>query len=104
MAACLNNLGILLKHQGDYDGSRDYLQRALAMYEALYPKSRYPQGHPDLASGLYNLGALLKAQGDYTAARGYCQRALAMNEALFPKETYPQGHPGLVSRQPSIDG
>ena len=27
-------------------------ERALAMYEALYPKEQYPQGHPDLATSL----------------------------------------------------
>jgi CHAT domain-containing protein/tetratricopeptide (TPR) repeat protein len=66
------------------------------MNEALYPKERYPQGHPDLAISLNNLGFLLQAQGDHSGARGYFQRALAMRAALYPQERYPQGHPDLA--------
>ncbi len=40
------------------------------MYESQYPKDRYPQGHPDLATSLNNLGGLLEAQGSYGEARG----------------------------------
>ena len=67
------------------------------MHQALYPKDRFPHGHPDLANSLNNLGLLLKAQGDYGEARGYLERALAMNEALYPKDRYPQGHPDLAT-------
>ena len=67
------------------------------MYEALYPKDRYPLGHPHLANSLNSLGSLLEAQGTYGEARGYLERALAMNEALYPKDRFPQGHPGLAT-------
>ena len=30
-------------------GSPYLNERSLAMFEALYPRDRYPQGHPDLA-------------------------------------------------------
>ena len=66
------------------------------MHQALYPKDRYPHGHPDLANSLNNLGYLLQAQGDYGGARGYHERALAMHEALYPKDRYPHGHPDLA--------
>jgi CHAT domain-containing protein/tetratricopeptide (TPR) repeat protein len=66
------------------------------MNEALYPKQRYPQGHPHPAHCLNNLGALLQAQGDYGGARGYYQRALEMRESLYPEARYPQGHPELA--------
>ena len=82
---------------GNYGEARGYLQRALAMYQALYPKERYPQGHPDLARSLNNLGVLLRAQGDYGEAQGYLQRALEMSQTLYPKERYPQGHPDLAT-------
>ena len=67
------------------------------MNEALYPKERYPQGHPDLALSLNNLGDLLRAQGAYGEARAYHERALAMYQALYPTEPYPQGHPDLAT-------
>ena len=65
------------------------------MYQALYPKERYPQGHPDLANSLNNLGTCSR-QGAYGEARGYLRAALAMDQALYPKERYPQGHPDLA--------
>ena len=65
------------------------------MNEALYPKGRYPQGHPDLATSLNNLGALSGRRGT-TAGAGLLQAALAMREALYPKGRYPQGHPDLA--------
>ena len=61
---------MLLQAQGDYGEAQGYHERALAMNEALYPKDRYPQGHPDLAPSLNNLGALLQAQGDYGGRGG----------------------------------
>ena len=46
LAISLNNLGSLLKAQGDYGGARGYLERALAMNEALYPKEHIPRATP----------------------------------------------------------
>ena len=66
------------------------------MEEALYPKERYPQGHPTLAFSLNTLGKLLEAQGALGGARAYYERALAMTQALYPKEKYPQGHPDVA--------
>jgi CHAT domain-containing protein/tetratricopeptide (TPR) repeat protein len=74
------------------------------MRQALYPRERYPQGHPQLAGSLNNLGGLLQAQGDYGGARGYYQRALAMHQALYPKEQYPQGHPDLANSLNNLGG
>ena len=67
------------------------------MRQSLYPKDRYPQGHPDLAQSLNALGFLLQAQGSYGEARGYFERALAMDQSLYPKDRYPQGHPDLAT-------
>jgi CHAT domain-containing protein len=66
------------------------------MRQALYPKERYPQGHPDLAQSLNNLGYLHLAQGDYAKALPLFERALAMRERLYPEARYPQGHPDLA--------
>jgi CHAT domain-containing protein len=38
------------------------------MDQALYPKERYPLGHPTLELGLSNLGNLLRTEGKYTEA------------------------------------
>jgi CHAT domain-containing protein len=86
----------LLKAQGEYGQALTYLRKALAMREQLYPKARYPRGHPLLALSLNNLGALLKAQGEYGQAQTYYRQALAMYEQLYPKARYPRGHPLLA--------
>jgi CHAT domain-containing protein len=52
------------------------------MNERLYPKERYPQGHPDLAIILNNLGSLYQAQRKYGPARDAYQRALAVQQDL----------------------
>ena len=88
--------GFLLRTAGAYGEARGYLERALAMDQALYPKDRYPHGHADLALSLNNLGYLLRAQGSYGDARVYFERALAMRQSLYPKDRYPQGHPDLA--------
>jgi tetratricopeptide (TPR) repeat protein len=66
------------------------------MNQSLYPKERYPQGHPDLARSLNNLGTLLWAQGSVVEARGHLERALAMLQSLYPNDRYPRGHPHLA--------
>ena len=66
------------------------------MRKALYPRDRYPQGHPLLAQGFNNLGYLLQAQGNYEAAREHFERAVAMLRALYPEAQYPQGHAYLA--------
>ncbi len=67
------------------------------MRESLYPKERYPQGHPYLARSLNDLGCLLRTQGSYGDALGYFERGLAMRESLYPKDRYPNGHPDLAN-------
>jgi tetratricopeptide (TPR) repeat protein len=66
------------------------------MNQSLYPKERYPQGHPALAISLLSLGTLLQAQGLYDEARGYLELALNMNQPFYPKDRYPQGYPALA--------
>src|SRR5262249_11875161 len=63
---------------------------------ALYPKERYPLGHPLLAPSFNSLGGLLRAQGNYEEARQYYERALEMLRGLYPQARYPQGHPYLA--------
>jgi tetratricopeptide (TPR) repeat protein len=67
------------------------------MRQQLYPRERYPRGHPDLATSLNNLGSLLHARGEYGKALDYLQQALQMRQQLYPKGRYPQGHPDLAA-------
>ena len=44
-------------------------RKSVRLFEHLYSRIDYPNGHPDLATSLNNLGHLLEAQGT-TAGRG----------------------------------
>jgi CHAT domain-containing protein len=95
-ALSLNNLAVMHEAQGSYGKAEPLFTRALKMNERLYPRSRYPQGHPDLALTLNNLAELHRDQGEHGKAEPLFTRALKMNEALFPPARYPQGHPDLA--------
>jgi tetratricopeptide (TPR) repeat protein/CHAT domain-containing protein len=60
--------GESLCKQGRYAAAQKPLNEALAVRQKLYPKTEYPQGHPDLAASLYNLAALYKSMGHYAQA------------------------------------
>jgi CHAT domain-containing protein/Tfp pilus assembly protein PilF len=96
LAGSLNNLGVLLRAQGQHGEARRYYERALKMYERLYPELFYPTGHPQLAGSLNNLGTLLQAQGEHGEARRYYERALKMRERLYAEKDHPNGHPQLA--------
>ena len=71
MAGSLNNLGVIMYLQGDYDTARDYYQQCLSLARDI--------GHKHgTASILNNLGDVLYMQGDYTTARDYYQQSLAL--------------------------
>jgi CHAT domain-containing protein len=67
------------------------------MYRALYPKARYPDGHPNLAASISNLGGLHQAAGEYGKAETLLREALEMYRTLYPKAQYPDGHPELAA-------
>jgi CHAT domain-containing protein/Tfp pilus assembly protein PilF len=96
-AAALNGEAVRLYQQGQYAAATKVLQQAIALFDRLYPKERYPQGHPHLATSLDNLGVLLGKLGEYGRAMDYAQKALVMRQRLYPKERYPQGHPHLAT-------
>ena len=66
----LNEAGHQAYQQGDLVKGVARIWESLQIYESLYPKDHYPQGHPYLAASLDNLGLLLQAQGSYGEARG----------------------------------
>jgi hypothetical protein len=60
-AAALNKEAVKLYQQGRYTESTKLLQEVLQIREGLYPRDKYPQGHPHLAISLNSLGFLLQA-------------------------------------------
>src|SRR5262249_48882591 len=48
-ASSSNNAGLLLKAQGEYEQALKQFRRAQELFQSLYPKDKYPDGHPLLA-------------------------------------------------------
>jgi tetratricopeptide (TPR) repeat protein len=92
----LNRQGMALYQVGKWPEATRVFANVLRMREVLYPRERYPHGHPALAQSLNNLGYLLKLQQEYTRAEPLQRRAMQMYEALYPPARYPNGHPALA--------
>jgi tetratricopeptide (TPR) repeat protein len=78
-AAFHNNLGMLLRTQGDLAGAKPHLKQALAMRKKLLPLH-----HPDIGVSLGNLGELLRAQADILQERGDLDAAQPLFECAQP--------------------
>jgi eukaryotic-like serine/threonine-protein kinase len=76
----LNNLAILEWQDGNYEGARAYLERALSIWEeTLGPE------HPNVASTIANLALAYQEDGQDEASIPYHERAIAIREkALGP--------------------
>jgi tetratricopeptide (TPR) repeat protein len=84
----LNNLGLVLRAQGDLEGAKDAFERALRIDEAVHGPD-----HPNVAAHVNNLGSVLRAQGDLEGARAAYERALRIDEAVYGPD-----HPNVAIR------
>jgi CHAT domain-containing protein/Tfp pilus assembly protein PilF len=89
--------GVALYGRAQLPAATDRLRQALDLYQRVYSRDKYPDGHTDLAGCLSWLAAVLEAQGRYEQAEPFFRRALALYQALYPREKYPDGHPDLAS-------
>lgn len=90
LAMSLNNLGSVLRKQGEHARAEEYLRQALEMTKRLYSADRYPQGHLDMASGLNNMGSVVQSQGKYALAAEYYRQSLAMHRRRPASELVPE--------------
>ncbi len=75
------NLGFMLQAEGDSQGARDHLERALQVRAAAYGPD-----HPETAVARMNLAGLLLNTGDNTATRREYEAALAsLEESVGPE-------------------
>jgi CHAT domain-containing protein/Tfp pilus assembly protein PilF len=72
--------------------SAECFEKALAASRKFYPKTTYPNGHPNFAAILSNLGLVRQLQGAYEEARTHYEEALAMD-----RKHYPDGHADLAT-------
>ncbi len=74
----VNNLGCVLRGQGDLAGAKAAFERAIRIAEANSgPNQR------EVAISVNNLGTILRDLGDLAAARAASERALGIDEAIF---------------------
>lgn len=72
------------------------VKQALEIDRRLYPKAKFPNGHPDLIASLSNLGTYLQLDGKLDEAFPYFEEALALNRNRYPKAKFPDGHQSLA--------
>jgi CHAT domain-containing protein len=89
-------MGAVLESSGSAEKALPFYAQALAMRRRLYPESKYPDGHPELALSLNNMGFMLESAGSAEKAIPFLEQALAMNRRLYPESKYPDGHPELA--------
>ena len=83
---------VATEQAGQIAGSNRAVPHGPDLYRQAYPRDKYPQGHPTLATSLNNLGMLLKTQTEVGQAEALLRQALQTWQRLFPRDTYPQGH------------
>jgi tetratricopeptide (TPR) repeat protein len=80
-AASYNNIGGVLKAQGQYAEALAYYRKALAIREKVLGRE-----HTDTATSYHNIGAVLHRQGQYAEALAYYRKALAIQEKVLGTE------------------
>ena len=83
--------------RGAYDKAAELLKEALDISRRLYPKEKFPEGHPSIAFCLNGLGAALDARGEYAKAEALWREVLEMRRRLYPPEKFPGGHAELAN-------
>jgi tetratricopeptide (TPR) repeat protein len=75
LARASNGLGIMARHQADYETAQRHFEQALEIWELM--------GDAEWTAAAYgNLGMLAMSQGDLDAAQAYYERALATSRAI----------------------
>ncbi len=73
-----NNLALVLKELGDFEGARDLLEKALKSAE-----TNLGADHPNTAMGYSNLALVLRSLGDFESAQELLEKALKSAEITF---------------------
>ena len=95
---CIDQLGCVLKAQGDLAGAQEKLEASLAMEYELHGKDK---PHPDIAAILHALGGVLEAQGDLAGAQEKLENSLAMKYELHGKD---KPHPDIAATLHALRG
>ncbi|NOQ26975.1 MAG: tetratricopeptide repeat protein [Bacteroidales bacterium] len=92
IAKLQNNLAVVLKDLGDYNGAKALLEKAIISTEKNFGKE-----HPTTVVRYSNLATVLQDLGDYNGAKALLERALISAEKNFGKE-----HPTTAVRYSNL--
>jgi hypothetical protein len=87
------NLGEVRRELGDFEGSREILERTLMMVEGWYGPN-----HPEVAKHSRSLGLTLHQAGEPELALLLLQRALAIDESAFGDD-----HPAVAADSEALE-
>ena len=82
---------------GEHDKAIAALNQALKIQQTLYNKTKYPDGHHNLATTLNDSGVIRYKAGRTRQAIKFFQQAVAMRRKLHPEKTHPNGHVDLLT-------
>jgi CHAT domain-containing protein/tetratricopeptide (TPR) repeat protein len=84
-ALCLGHLALVLRDQGNFAEAEALHRKSLDMNRRLYPKERFPNGHPYLAESLEGTAFVMCARpGKYEEAEALFREAIDMRRRLLP--------------------
>ena len=81
IAASYNNIGVVYRHQGNYNKALEYLNKALDIRVKVLGLE-----HSKTAISYRNIGKIYEYQGAYTQALEYQNKALKIFEKILGKE------------------
>ena len=86
IAACLNEIGIVFKVQGNYQKAMDFYQESLKIWKQLFLDANDDMAkgfaNKGIASSLLNIGEINRTQGNYDIAINYYLQSLKLYEQL----------------------
>ena len=93
VADCYNDLGEVVRRQGEYEEAKAYHQKALKIRV-----SKLGEDHVDVAMSYNNLAIVAYHQGEYEEAKAYNQKALKIRVSKLGED-----HPNTVLSKANME-
>jgi len=90
-ATALNNIAESYRFKKEYDKAIDYQTQCLDMERKIYPITKCPKGHPDIAQSLKNIAYSYRDKGWYRTAIKYFLQSQEMMSKLPYSNSQAQG-------------
>ncbi len=73
------------------------LRQAAELFQRVYSREQFPEGHAELAAILSAVAGLIHDQGEHARAEPFYRQALQMYQTLYPRDKFQDGHPHLAA-------